>query len=69
MEKRKTEIENMSLPALLQQLIIAITKYEHKPAKKHGRLIKTTSVEILKRFGYPKKTATELAKKLIEQQQ
>jgi len=59
----------MSLLALLQQLINATMSYEHKPAKKHSRLIENTACEILKRFGFPKKTATELAKKLIEQQQ
>ena len=59
----------MSMPALLQQLIGQTISYEQRPTKKNSRLIKTTACELLKRTGYKTRTATELAKKIIEQVQ
>lgn len=59
----------MSIPALLQQLIGQTLSYEQRPMKKNRRLILTTIREILKRAGYKNRTATDLAKKIIEQEQ
>jgi len=68
-KSKKSLVETMTLPALLQMLIRQAGLYGHKPAKKHGRLIVKTAAEILKRFGYPKKISADLAKNLLEQEQ
>jgi len=65
----KSEIENLTLPALLQDLIRQVRNDQRKPAKKHVRLIKKTACEILRRGGFSKKVSSDLSKMLIEQEQ